>query len=104
MHYLLYLAYLTSAAGCLAFRKQAVRPLTYAAAGFGGQFAMLLIDGVAEAFIYHFWAAKPGGGLLVSNALGMVAFFTNLGRVASIGALAWAVLCDRNLDLRRPGF
>jgi hypothetical protein len=90
-------------AACLAYLRQAPRALAIAAASLTALVAVNLFQGIAEPIIYRSLGPQAQGGLLVSNALGVLGFFSGLVRAAAVGGLVAAVMIDRRIDFRRVG-
>jgi hypothetical protein len=90
-------------AACLVYLRQAPVPLGIAAGALAAMIAIGLFEWVAEPIFYRTLGPQRQGGLLVSNAIGVMRFVSSLVRAAAIAGLVYAVLAERKIDFRKVG-
>jgi hypothetical protein len=88
---------------CLAYLRQAPRALGIAAAALAALVAANVFQWIAEPLIYRTLGPQNQGGLLVSNALGVLSLLTGFVRALAVGGLIAAVFIDRPINFRRVG-
>lgn len=69
----------------------------------GVMLAFNAVEFLVETVIYGIFAARRGGGGIVSHLLGIWYWFRELGRAAALAGLCYAVFLDRGFNpLERP--